>query len=369
VLAAAGAVVVVFCSFLGYAAVEVAYRAYQYYAVRAALVAAAAARFSADGTGVSIFDERTGYRYRPNLDFQPENSPFPVHYRTNAHGLIAREDYPVQKPAGEFRIGLIGDSFTANVTNSVRWGDVLEDRLNASPRWREAVGDRRTRVVNFGLDGIGVVQFDDVAATMTMPFGIDLLVVNMIRSDVARRPYFRGRRESVSQADITNWVERNALSQMSWLSPYPEVLAVVSGRLFRLAPRLTVERAGALLMGERHYANVEDAGEQSAQAAREVMRLYPGAVWLVHPAMWDYTAEEDTLFRMSYEAFVRRVPEIALVDMMPRLPTPRSRDELNSWFNVPHDLHNSDLGLRIYGEAVALYLIETLPVVRRSAAH
>jgi hypothetical protein len=77
----------------------------------------------------------------------------------NSHGHVSQFEYPKQKPSGEYRIAVVGDSMTANITNNVRWTEVLEASLNASPEWRVRVGDSFTRVINFAVDGMGMVQF------------------------------------------------------------------------------------------------------------------------------------------------------------------------------------------------------------------
>ena len=135
------------CSLLaGFILVEVAYRAYTYVSIYERMLFAAG-RALIEGK-YSIFDEYTGYRYQPNVVYP--------NFRTNSHGLIAREEFPVEKPADEYRIGVIGDSFTANVASTIRWTDVVEDALNASTAWRISVGGRRTRVINFGLEVSGL---------------------------------------------------------------------------------------------------------------------------------------------------------------------------------------------------------------------
>jgi hypothetical protein len=357
-------ILVLISTLLGYAAIEVGYRIYQYSTILKGLLINVRAQSPGPAAERSVFDRNTGYRYKSNFVFRSGTSPFPIDWRTNSHGLIAREEFPVQKPEREFRIGLIGDSFTANVTNTVRWGDVLEDALNASSEWRDRIGGRNTRVVNFGLDGIGVVQFGEVADRIAQPFGIDLLLVNVIRGDVMRRPIYRGSRVVVAEPDLAAWIKATALSKMSWLSPYPEVLAVTMGRLIGLEPRLTIERAGVLLMGDRRfYDTAEEAAAQSAIAARLIERRFPKAIWLIHPTWDEYTNQpnpsgNDRLEHDSFRLFRDLVSDIEFVNMRERVPAPNSRAEIDSWFNVPHDRHNSDLGLRIYGQAVARFVIE-----------
>ncbi len=152
-------------------------------------------------------------------------------WKTNSHGHIARSEYPVAKPRSRFRIGLVGDSFTANVDNTIRWGDVLEDRLNASEAWRVMLGGRHVRVINFGLGGIGVVQFDDVAVEMAVPFEVDLLLVKLLREDVRRRPYYRGGASAtlMRPEQRARYIDEAVLSRLPSWSIYPEVIARTLG--------------------------------------------------------------------------------------------------------------------------------------------
>lgn len=136
-------IVVLFSTFFAYLIVEAGNRVYAFYSIRNTLLADTLRQMSDSPIGAdtfsdvlvssSVFDMRTGYRYRPNIEVR-SSDPIPVAWKTNSHGHVVRGEYPIAKASGEFRIGLVGDSFTANVTNTIRWGDVLEDRLNASDR-------------------------------------------------------------------------------------------------------------------------------------------------------------------------------------------------------------------------------------------
>src|SRR6266545_1678456 len=225
---------------LAYLLVEAGYRWFQYRAILDHLVDSVLVQIPTDGQGSFVADAHTGYRYRPNMEVGPATTPFPVHYRTNEHGLIARENFPLAKPASEFRIGVIGDSFTANVTSTLRWTDVAEDALNASGAWKEITGGRTTRVINFGLDGIGVVQFGAVAETLARPFDLDLLIVNMLKDDLIRKPLARGALPAPTRADVRARVQRHVMGRLDWLALRPEVLAAIVGRHVGLAPRLTL---------------------------------------------------------------------------------------------------------------------------------
>jgi hypothetical protein len=70
---------------LGYAAVEIAYRVYQYSTIAGVL---------AEGVKAQLRDDLA----------------FPVEWRTNSHGLVARSEFSIGKPAGVFLSGPVGEA-------------------------------------------------------------------------------------------------------------------------------------------------------------------------------------------------------------------------------------------------------------------
>ncbi len=350
---------------VGYAVVEVTWRVYLYRTLTLGITAQILARIPAAGqegtlAGASVYDMRTGHRYRPNIALA-RSSPFPVSWRTNRHGHISEQDYSKIPGPNEFRIGLVGDSFTANVTNTVRWGDVLQRQLNSSPEWRAAVNERKTLVINFGLDGIGLVQFDRVVENLVLPFSVDVLIVNLIRNDVIRRPYYRGGLFVGSEAEIRQYVADRVASVLL-RTIYPEVFAVTIGSYFGVKPQLTQRIKDALnkdaMSNERFYDDPSEAAAVGRESVAAIRRYFPDALFLVHPSLNDYRSIEEQGDAEAFRLLTVATPEAGWVEMMDRLPRPRSKSELESWFNLPHDQHNSDLGLTIYGEAVAELLIE-----------
>ncbi|MGE3622252.1 MAG: hypothetical protein AB7H77_00045 [Bdellovibrionales bacterium] len=313
----------------------------------------------------SVFDVHTGYKYRANMEIGPKTDPFPLHYRTNNHGLIARAEFPLQKPDDEFRIGFVGDSALAGVMTTIRWPDIVEDRLNASETWRRNVNGRRTLCINFGLDGIGTVQFSDVVEHMVKPFDVDLLVVNMIREDVIRRPYHRGYKTEVSRQQIDKYVG-DLVGQLPWFGIYPEVLAVVTKGDLGLKPRLTPEAVAKTIFAGRLYGDPAEAAEVSAKSLRMIMASYPDAVFLLDPTYKEYTKVQEPEVDKSFAMLKTMLPQINWVDMKnDYLPQPSGDAETESWFNTPHDMHKNELGTKIYGNAVADYLIETAKTPQR----
>jgi hypothetical protein len=342
-----------------YLVVEAGYRLQHYRGMLHEIVAAATVQIPTDGRPSSVYDPFTGYRYRPNIEVGPATSPFPVHYRTNSHGLIARKDFPIAKPAGEYRIGVIGDSFTANVTSTLRWTDVLEDALNSSGDWQASTGGRRTRVINFGLDGIGTAQFGAVAERVALPFDLDLLIVNMIRNDLIRRPHIRRDGAAISANDMSDYVRTNIMDRVNWREIYPEVLAVLAGPRLGLKPHLTLDAIEATLSQGLYYADADQAASASAAAIETVLGDFPTAVFLIETTYPEFVAAASATERLENKVFAEiraQFPTIVWTNVIDAERTPRSRSEIDAWFNVPSDQHKSDVGVRAYGEAVAAFL-------------
>ncbi|HLN11343.1 MAG TPA: hypothetical protein VK281_20635 [Xanthobacteraceae bacterium] len=359
-LAPADAALVVASALFGYLLVEAGYRLLQYRAMLRDIVAAATVQIPTDGRPSSVYDPFTGYRYRPNIEVGPATAPFPVHYRTNSHGLIAREDFPLAKPAGEYRIGVVGDSFTADVTSTLRWTDVVEDTLNASGDWQAIVSGRRTRVINFGLDGIGTVQFGAVAERVALPFDLDLLIVNMIKNDLIRRPHIRRDEAAISPADMSDYVRTNIMNRLNWFTIHPEVLAVVAGPYLELTPRLTLDTVEATLSQGLYYTSAEEAAPGSVAAIETILGNFPAAVFLLDSTYPELIGAATSTSRLEDEVFAAlhaQLPSVAWTNVIVGDRAPRSRAEIDGWFNVPSDQHRSDAGVRAYGAAVAAHLI------------
>jgi hypothetical protein len=333
------------CSLLaGYILVEVGYRAFAYVTIYEQLRSAAGRAFI-DGK-YSVFDQHTGYRYEPNLVLP--------NFGTNSHGLIAREEFPVEKPADEYRIGVIGDSFTANLTSTIRWTDVVEDALNASSAWRILVGGRRTRVINFGLDGIGFPQFGAVAERIALPFDLDLLLVNAISNDFVRRPYYRGPLSGMSETQLSAHITEHIMPRVNWFRFYPEVLAVVAGGWLGLKPRIEMS---ALENRQRFFATTAGAVEASSPSMVTILRLFPEAIFLLDHDL--HELNNNSLGRRERPvllAISARFPSVKWINVLEnqRIPIPIGSD-LVAWFLF--DGHKSDLGVAIYGKAVASFLI------------
>jgi lysophospholipase L1-like esterase len=139
-------------------------------------IAAQGAQARAESVHVKSSDPELIYVTRPD-------------YRTNgiriseAHGVLRAEDVPVAKPAGAFRVAVLGDSITAahplRVGGSATFSQEIERRLNAP------AGGRRVEVLNFGTDGYSTLQEARLLETNVAAFAPDLVIVAYCLNDPA----------------------------------------------------------------------------------------------------------------------------------------------------------------------------------------
>lgn len=108
------------------------------------------------------------WELQPNLDtlFKFE------HFATNSLGMRDRE-YPVEKPSGVKRIAVIGDSFAmgSGVGQDESYSKLLEKLLNKTN------DDLDIEVMNFGVGGYGLRNYDALLRSKVMKFTPDLIII------------------------------------------------------------------------------------------------------------------------------------------------------------------------------------------------
>jgi hypothetical protein len=373
---------------------EVGYRLYHYWTLPDKLYVIVNAQVSDDFAGQSarprqyLPDEHTGYVYAPNFRGQ-RGHPWHSQWRTNNHGHVSSFEYSQGKPQGEYRIAIIGDSMTANITNNIRWTEVLEEHLNASPRWRARTGDKTTRVINFGVDGMGMVQFAAMVRYHAVTFDPDLIVVNFVSDDILRRlRHLPAPPTTDDRAQyIRAYVKTNILDRIDWFTPRSQLLAATYGRRRGMSAELPLH-ANELLGSTGplyRFASREQALAASNAAVRDIISLYPRAIFLWMPLWqeledhrtptpWDGLVDDirrsvPSAKILSMHAAMgallegkrrRDRPDLARIKKFPQLLTlPEGQKlELHRWFFLPYDSHYSDYGTSLYAREVARYLIE-----------
>lgn len=181
------------------------------------------------------FDPAAGWSKKPNHTVVRSKDEFTVTFRTNAAGL---RDDPVQspKPAGTFRVLMLGDSFTLGYT--VDREDLFVDLLER--RWR-AEG-RPVDVLNCGTEGWSTDQ--EVAWLMEhgrelqpdlvvlLPYDNDVFWCGQPAYTSFQKPLFKadGTLETGQLPDTTRgWRQRSALGRLLSGSPSIPTFSPVPG--------------------------------------------------------------------------------------------------------------------------------------------
>ena len=162
---------------------------------------------------------------------------------------------------------------------------LLQELLNASPEWRARVGGKITRVINLGVDGFGMVQFAAMVRHHAAAFDPDEVIVNFISDDILRR---RRRFLAPSTADdhqhyVRTYVTTHILDHMDWFTLHSQLLfAITYGRRRGQQPELPWDARDLLGSAGPYnkFASRDDALTASSAAVRDILSLYPGALFL-----------------------------------------------------------------------------------------
>ena len=328
------------------------------------------------------FNGNTGFSYIANTKtqyrkFSRNDGQLLIDHtlHVNNAGHVSKRDVVVEKPDSEFRIAVLGDSFTAALEMDEPWPDRLQTLLNEDVELKESLGCSAFRVMNFGQDGIGFIQFDSIHAHAVTPHNPDLVIVNFITDDLMRRFVYRDtlRRTldgfsydielhsyslpcdlsnaecflgPVSVADdvfanpekqtrLKRDIARLRIEQISWFSPYPELIASRIGRS-RLFHSSDVARV---------HGDIQSTFLSVIAICHHIRNTSKSALFLWMPIS---VAEMQTTPRIV-QRIVESVPGIRLTPMSNYLP--RDVDAFQSMF-VPDDGHLNDAGGAVYAAAV-----------------
>ena len=322
--------------------------------------------------------------------------------RFNNFGWVSHFDYSRAKAPGEYRIAVVGDSLTASVNNETPWPDVLQRLLDSDLVFKNLVGARRVSVLNLGVAGAGMQLMANPLAVIAKRFSADLLVVNLVIEDLARRDNFdfeklpiepeepfddspakpaprfpdsfevngirvaffcqNGSSEcrvnpvfqsapgrKVTAAEI-NMVKRKAARRLLWRGPLlslrPLTLEAILGK--PLFPAARAETPALAMLTGRKREDI-DIG---LRALRLTERLHPGSLRTLNPVLWYFDPAcrprlIDQFLTLSDEA------GLPIVDMTYEVPMQLGDAERRRWYNLPFDYHWSDHGAEIYAHAVA----------------
>lgn len=123
------------------------------------------------------YDPLLGWRKIPNFHGTHVQDEYTIVERFNAKGLRG-PDYPYRKPAGEYRILILGDSFAEGYT--VEFEDLCSELLEGKLR---AELDRRIEVINAGTGGYGTDQELLFFRTEGRKYAPDLVILLYCEND------------------------------------------------------------------------------------------------------------------------------------------------------------------------------------------
>jgi hypothetical protein len=371
-----------------YAFLEIGYRAYQFHKLESADAIQLPHVFSSFESPLDVLDTKTGFAYKANTRvhqrlYSEDGIPTP-HVSTiitNNFGLISPDESALLKPPTEYRIAVIGDSFSATTTSSFTWPTALERLLNQDSSLSALVAKKSFKVLNFGLDGTGFVQWPDVYKYRAEQFSPDMVIVNFMWSDPIRRYIYRdtikvGGEDSAMivctalpatlanpacqsalcftldpekpgfQAKalrISKEIHEQEVRRLPWFSLYPELAAALLKGRFGLKQRLVVQKSSAVL-----YASQDEAFRVSTESLRQLAAMNSKLIVFFHPTI------EQCLGKKAPEMileFMRQARDFRMVNMLDALPLNVDEGEIRKWYNVPYDSHPSDYGAEIYARA------------------
>jgi hypothetical protein len=361
---------------ISYLVLEIGYRVYSFKHIHEQVTdrLVQAVHDSTSNDSRWTYDPVVGYRYTPNKTWEFNSKELQARYSVNEHGLVADDidssPYPVKKPSDEYRIALVGDSMVAGVDNYLRMSDLVQDYLNRSEVWRAFVGGKFTRVINFGMDGTGLVQWGPSYRSEARQFSPDLVIVNFILDDVMRRFVSRGSNPQLGADELRPYIAQRVTASMwrgmPWFEWYPELLANTAvGRLLGMQPRLVASEA---MNGDSQTKfQSQDEGIRVSLAALERIRcLSPRLLLFNQPMYEELTVPADgprrwpPLLRYLSGKFIKAAAAdgFSIVNLAKVYPSPKDNLQVSALFNLPVDTHYSDYGTFVYASWLTSYLLD-----------
>jgi len=346
-----------------------------------------------------MFHNTLGFRYYPNSVW-----PLPRHppIRINNHSHVSPRVDTFEQSQGEYRIGVLADSFGTCWRRAQAWPITLEDLLNADEALKAQLGVRTFKVINGAMDGTGILQWPSVLEHDLSRYSPDLIVASFITHDIDRRFSWRATipcevNGLAYQLGICTWslpadlsnpdgdfqvvaaepknrseaetiirhVRRLRVRRVPWFSLYPELFAKRLGHRFGMRPRLfrddTVrppERAAQLCLAALHQLN---AAHPHVLFARNPIGIEICPPDPAETELWDEAEFGRMLWRTFCLAREQSGNDLEIIEMLDYLPRSRGIQEVATWFDFGQiDGHFSDKGAALYAEAVHRMLKERL---------
>lgn len=337
-------------------------------------------------------------------------------YHSNNTGLISWKNYFQKRDGKEYRIAIIGDSFTAALQMRNPWPDRLEDLLQKDQGLKNKLGVDTIHTYNFGLYSAGFDNFYQLAEK-ARHFDPDMVIVDFIGPDFSRcndcpftldNPFKAQARQLVSGSvplrlgpgpdevaeldmsceqppvafsnptcrhsfqlrippalaldkdkvrEVKKIVVAEYLRGQLWHSLYPYGLMLALGRpvdLHHLRNPGLYQSGGA----RKTMSEVEQV-DSALRFLTRIRDMFPGKPVLVvqHPTYEDLLVKPD---EEKTKRLMEKDPSFQVVFMRHHLPADVSDDTRRSWYCNPYDGHMSDAGGAVYAAAMSDLIRKTL---------
>jgi lysophospholipase L1-like esterase len=260
-------------------------------------------------------------------------------------GMRDRE-YAPRKPAGVFRIVLLGDSITEHGS----WSQVLEDKLNA--------GGGRCEILNCGVSGWGIANYRAYLQYRGLTFEPDLVLVGFCLNDM------------VGYSVTGTLLQDHATGGGTYVYLNggrcgPEVFPYMNNVLFR---RSYLARIIVTGMFVRHSAG--RAGRDTSFAAAAEMKAMAGGriLAIIFPYLKPlaaYTEQERKEYDTTRDCLARA--GIEFLDLTPQFNA--YGDRIAAFRNTPADkIHFNDAGNRLKADTLYPWLGARIRAMSRSGA-
>ena len=277
------------------------------------------------------YDEKYGFRPKPNSDFWMSSIKDgklvwgSIISRSNIDGLAGKTTIAAYDRA-EFKILVLGDSFSAWNQQGVTWPDIFEQNLT------KTLG-KSVAVLDYARAGYGVLQMLDLAADKTAEHHPDLVIVATIGNDFTRGRWWA---RAVEANGITRWM----LSARK--DDFADYRFAVDEYLVH--PQATPEWCESLLAGGGSDSVLEQANSQFARLKFEV------------------EAQRKSVPLVSWRSYLYRrlktgSPLEESADGLPRISTNDFNDDPKTRDNVSR--------IRAAGPRVLLVYLPKMPELRK----
>ena len=340
-------------------------------------------------------------------------------FRTNNMGFISDRDYSLRSEGNEYRIVVLGDSFTGTTTVHAQWVDEVETLLNHDDNLKTLLRVDSIRLYNLGEPGAGFGHFSANYFNQGKFLKPDMVLINYVESDFPRgfTPYH----------DLPD-AEKERHTYGTGFVTYPSAREKVGGSMYVICTHppislqnMTCNPNSYLLMPEELVHNPVEVGETKKMILADyvgttlrstfvplgLLKILGFDVSLPqlrlaiiagtypfkkhNPGSWDTDSQDVsraagyiskilddhsnvliTLNPMFWDVFPERKPyaqtdllarfdkRIHVIEMRDVLPLPKEEEAIKRWYNLPWDGHMSDYGGKIYSQGIACMIRQHL---------